>query len=174
MFFVFRNPGPGISVNVATLTAYPFGKFLAHVLPITTYRLPRWLGSVEFSLNPGPWNIKEHALVYMMTNVAAGAPYTINAIVVADMDYGKEGLDFWFTIVLTMSAQVLGYAFAGLCRPMLVEPASMIWPSDLVTCTLLNTLHAEEDEERGGIPRYRFFCYVMLGAFMWFFVPGES
>jgi OPT family oligopeptide transporter len=155
------------------LAAYPFGKLLAYILPITSYRLPRWLGGGEFSFNPGPWNIKEHAAVYMMANIAAGAPYAINAIVVAELDYKKESLGFWFSILLVLSTQITGYAFAGLCRRILVQPASMIWPSDLVTCTVLNTLHAEEDEGRGGISRYRLFIYVLLGSFFWFFVPGK-
>ena len=31
----------------------------------------------------------------------------------------------------------------------------------------------EEEEARGGITRFRFFCYVAVGAFFWFFLPGE-
>ena len=40
-----------------------------------------------FSLNPGPWNIKEHVLVYIMANVAVGNLYTLNTIVVAEVFY---------------------------------------------------------------------------------------
>ena len=149
MFFNFRAPAPIISTNVITLSAHPLGKFLAFTLPITAYRLPRWLGGYEFSMNPGPWNIKEHALVYMMANVAANAPYAINAVVVAEIDYG-ERMSYWFSVVLVMATQLTGFGLAGLCRRVLVWPASMLWPQNLVTCTVLNTLHAEEDEDRGG------------------------
>ncbi|KAI0687104.1 OPT oligopeptide transporter [Cytidiella melzeri] len=172
LFFNFRSPAPLISPNTIVLAAHPIGKLMAYALPITTYHLPRWLGGSEFSLNPGPWNIKEHACVYMMANIASGAPYAINAVVVAEFDYSRESLGFWFSIVLVLSTQITGYAFAGLCRHVLVQPASMIWPSDLVTCTVLNTLHAEEDEGRGGVSRYRFFIYVLMGSFFWFFLPG--
>ena len=157
---------------MVTLTAHPLGKFLAFILPITTYRTPRWLGGFEFSLNPGPWNIKEHACVFMMANVAAGSPYAINAVVVAEMDYGRS-LSYWFSVVLVMATQMTGFGIAGLCRRVLVWPASMIWPQNLVTCTVLNTLHAEEDEGRGGISRYRYFMYVILGSFFFFFLPGK-
>ena len=173
MFFNFRQPAPAIAPNVIVLAAYPFGKFLAYSLPITTYRFPRWMGGKEFSLNPGPWNIKEHACVYMMANVAAGAPYAINAVVVAELDYDQGPLGYWFATLLSLSTQLTGFALAGLCRRVLVQPASMIWPADLVTCTVLNTLHAEEDESRGGITRYRFFMYVITGSFFWFFLPGR-
>ena len=123
-------------------------------------------------MNPGPWNIKEHALVFMMANVAAGAPYAINAVVVAEFDYGKN-LPYWCGVVLVMATQMTGFGLAGLCRRVLVWPASMIWPQNLVTCTVLNTLHAEEDEGRGGITRYRYFVYVMIASFFWFFLPGK-
>ncbi|KIL58679.1 hypothetical protein M378DRAFT_15374 [Amanita muscaria Koide BX008] len=37
--------------------------------------------AIEFSFNPGPWNIKEHLLVYIVANVTVGSPYAINVIV---------------------------------------------------------------------------------------------
>ena len=57
----------------------------------------------SFLLNPGPWNIKEHVLVYIMANSAVGNPYTLNAIVVAEVLYNVR----------------CGF---------LVWPASMVWP----------------------------------------------
>lgn len=171
VFFNFRYPAPSIVPSTLLLISYPIGKFLAFTLPITTYRLPRFLGSVEFSLNPGPWNIKEHVLVYIMANVAVGWPYALNAIVVSEVFYNvKHG--FWFNTVLVLATQLTGFGLAGLCRRFLVLPASMVWPQNLVTCTLLNTLHAEEDEGTDGISRFRFFIYVTSAAFFWFFLPG--
>jgi len=48
----------------------------------------------------------------------------------------------------------------------------MVWPNYLVLCTLLNTLHAEDEDLSGGITRYRFFLYVGMGSFAFFFLPG--
>ena len=148
------------------------GKFLAFTLPIRTFRLPRWLGGYECSLNPGPWNIKEHALVYIMANVSIGVPTALNAVVVAEIYY-KVKLGYGFNAMIILTTQLTGFSLAGLCRRYLVWPASMVWPQNLIVCTLLNTLHAEEEEARGGITRFRFFCYVAVGAFFWFFLPGE-
>jgi hypothetical protein len=83
LFFNFRQPAPTVIPVVLLLIAHPLGKFLAYSLPITIYRLPRVLGGMEFSLNPCPWNIKEHVLVFIMTNISIGPAYAINAIVVA-------------------------------------------------------------------------------------------
>ncbi|KAJ7594866.1 OPT oligopeptide transporter protein-domain-containing protein [Mycena floridula] len=149
---------------------------------------------IEFSLNPGPWNIKEHVLVYIMANVAVAYPYAINAIVVAEVFYDLK-LGYWFAVVLVLATQLTGFGLAGLCRRFLVWPASMVWPQNLVVCTLLNTLHAEEEGDEyipphdiespakvpgslkarkpmGGITRYRFFMYLTVGSFFFFFLPG--
>lgn len=141
---------------------------------------------IEFSLNPGPWSIKEHVLVFIMANVAVAYPYALNAIVVAEVYY-KIKLGYWFALVLVLATQLTGFGLAGLCRRFLVWPASMVWPQNLVACALLNTLHAEEEsadyssdldpkyppkKPMRGISRYRFFMYLSLAAFFWFFLPG--
>ncbi|KAJ7736920.1 OPT oligopeptide transporter protein-domain-containing protein [Mycena metata] len=167
VFFNFRAPAPAVVPLALLLIAYPFGKFLAYVLPITTYRFR----SFEFSLNPGPWNIKEHVLVFIMANVAVGNPYAINAIVVSEFFYGIK-VDYWFALVLVLATQLTGFGLAGICRRFLVWPASMVWPQNLVACTLLNTLHAEDDEGTGGMTRYRYFVLVTMGSFFFFFLPG--
>jgi len=172
VYYTFRSPAPSVAPLALVLISYPIGKFFAFVVPTKTYRLPRWLGGVEFSLNPGPWNIKEHVLVFIMANVAVTPPYALNAIVVLEVFYGVAH-GFGFDITLVLATQLTGFGLAGLCRRFLVWPASMVWPQNLVACTLLNTLHAEEDEESGGISRYRFFMYLLGGTFLFFFLPGE-
>jgi len=193
VFFNFRAPAPSVVPLALLLISYPVGKFLAFTLPITTYRIPlphippqfypviltripfirslSYPNTIELSLNPGPWNIKEHVLVFIMANVAVGPPYALNAIVVGEVYYNFN-LGYWFNLVLVLGTQLTGFGLAGLCRRFLVWPASMVWPQNLVACTLLNTLHAEDDEGAGGITRYRFFMYVTVGSFFFFFLPG--
>ena len=77
-----------------------------------------------------------------------------------------------FNICLMLATQLTGFGLAGICRRFLVWPASMIWPQNLVVCTLLNTLHAEDDENGQGMTRYRFFLWVMFAAFAYQFLPG--
>ncbi|KAG7091222.1 hypothetical protein E1B28_010273 [Marasmius oreades] len=199
-FLVLRPSTPPSKSSASTSTPSP------PILTITQRLRSIWVNtltslaqprSIEFSLNPGPWNIKEHVLVFIMANVAVGPPYAINAIVVSEVFYRKEW-GYWFSLVLVMATQLTGFGLAGLCRRFLVWPASMVWPQNLVACTLLNTLHAEEEEEGnpavgmqsaivpagvvdaqriGGratrsITRYKFFMWVLCGAFLWFFLPG--
>ncbi|KAG8969004.1 hypothetical protein FRC03_004971 [Tulasnella sp. 419] len=174
-FFIFRYPAPFIAPLILLLIAYPLGKFLAYTLPLTTWTIPKripFIGGYEFSLNPGPFNIKEHGLIYIMANASITPAYGLNVIVVSEKYYGFHlGLGFSFAFIL--ATQLTGFGLAGMCRRFLVWPASLIWPANLVACTLLNTLHAEDDQnESGGMTRYRFFIITMICAFFWYFFPG--
>ena len=74
-----------------------------------------------------------------------------------------------------MSTQLIGFSIGGVARRFLVQPPSMIWPTNLVTCALFNTLHAQQYAgigKRSGISRERFFVYCFLGSFIWYFFPG--
>ncbi|CAE6490908.1 unnamed protein product [Rhizoctonia solani] len=171
-FFNFRYPAPSLAPLIMLLVSYPIGKFLAFALPISDYQFPRWLGGGTFSFNPGPFNIKEHVLLYIMSNVATSPGYAMNVIVVAEQFYHIK-LGIGWNICLMLATQLTGFGIAGICRRYLVWPASMIWPQNLVVCTLLNTLHAEDDESsRGGTTRFRFYLYAAMGAFAWQFLPG--
>ncbi len=110
--------------------------------------------------------------MYIMANVSIGVPTALNAVVVAEINYGVK-LGYGFNALLILATQLTGFSLAGLCRRYLVWPASMVWPQNLIVCTLLNTLHAEEEDARGGVSRFRFFCYAAVGAFFWAFLPGE-
>ena len=51
----------------------------------------------------------------------------------------------------------------------------LVWPNNLVTCALFNTLHAQTYAgigNRGGISRERFFFYGFLASTLWYFFPG--
>ena len=75
----------------------------------------------------------------------------------------NHNTDQW---LLVMSTQLIGYSVGGICKRFLVAPPSMIWPANLVTSALFNTLHTQETsgtKARGGIPRARFFSYIFVG-----------
>lgn len=77
-------------------------------------------------------------------------------------------------LLTDISAQI-GFSIGGIARRFLVQPPSMIWPANLVTCTLFNTLHSQQYSgmgTRGGISRERFFTYVFIGSFCWYWFPG--
>ncbi|ODO11857.1 OPT family small oligopeptide transporter [Cryptococcus amylolentus CBS 6273] len=170
-YFHFRTPAPYISPLIVQVCAYPVGKFFAWCLPINDYALPRWLGGAEFSLNPGPFNIKEHTIIVMMANVAIGPAYALYATVSSELYYGHNW-GIGFSIMFLLATQMTGFSLAGICRRFVVWPASMIWPANLVVATNLNTFHAEEDGFTGGMSRFKFLIICGSSAFIWYFFPG--
>ncbi|KAG0346501.1 hypothetical protein BG005_000705, partial [Podila minutissima] len=55
-FFYLRQTKITIGYSVVALVSLPLGHFMAKVLPTTQYSIGGW----SFSLNPGPFSIKEH------------------------------------------------------------------------------------------------------------------
>ncbi|KAG8904161.1 hypothetical protein FRC00_014210, partial [Tulasnella sp. 408] len=80
MFFYLRYPAPYWSGPVGVILAWIGGKLLEKILPIRLWNVAGY----EFSLNPGPFNIKEHTLTYMLGGLileANMAPYAMGATI---------------------------------------------------------------------------------------------
>ncbi|KAG0368434.1 hypothetical protein BGZ54_001956, partial [Gamsiella multidivaricata] len=157
-FFWFRTQPMTISTLVIQLLSFPFGKFLARVLPAGR-------------LNPGPFNIKEHVLVALTANCAGGTAYAVDITVIQKVFYGQD-FGFLANFLLILCTQMLGYGMAGVLRRYLVYPAAMIWPANLVQVALFNTLHQDEDLAPGQWSRFKFFLVATLGMFLYQWIPG--
>lgn len=80
-------------MNMFSLAAYIMGKLMEYVLPIRLWFIPEvipWIGGSVFTLNPGPFSIKEHTLIYIMSNCPISAPYGLNFVLVARKYYDME------------------------------------------------------------------------------------
>lgn len=168
-----RYPAPTLTALIAQVISYPIGKLLAAILPLHTWRLPKWLGGREWSLNPGMFNIKEHTAIVMMANVGILTAYSINTVLVQNgVYYYDRPKPIGFSVLLTLSSQLIGMGMAGATRRFLVSPASMIWPQVLVISTVFNTLHAEEDGMDGSMSRFRYYALLSSAAFVFWWFPG--
>ncbi|KAK0442537.1 oligopeptide transporter [Desarmillaria tabescens] len=165
-FFFFRYPSVTVTGIVAQLLVFPIGRAWARIVP-------NWK-VLGVSLNPGPFTIKEHVLVTIMASVGYGSAYATDIVAVQRVYYNQM-YNFGYQWMVVMSTQLIGFSIGGIARRFLVQPPSMIWPTNLVTCALFNTLHAQTYAgigNRGGISRERFFFYAFLGGFSWYFLPG--
>jgi hypothetical protein len=68
LIFSLREPSIAINSLVAQLCAYPLGVGMAKILPKREWNVFGY----RFSLNPGPFNKKEHAIIVIMANVTFG------------------------------------------------------------------------------------------------------
>ncbi|KAG0348079.1 hypothetical protein BG004_006134 [Podila humilis] len=157
-FFWFRTQPMTISTLVIQLLSYPFGRFLAAIIPAGP-------------LNPGPFSIKEHVLVALTANCAGGTAYAVDITVIQKVFYGQD-FGFLANFLLILCTQMLGYGMAGVLRRYLVYPAAMIWPANLVQVALFNTLHQDEDLHPGQWSRFKFFLVATFTMFLYQWIPG--
>ncbi|KZV75210.1 small oligopeptide transporter [Peniophora sp. CONT] len=154
-FFFFRFPSVTIGQLVPLLLTFPILRLWARFVPRVKL--------FGVALNPGPFTIKEHVLINVMTDIVAVQKVFYN-----------QNPSFGYQWMLVMSTQLIGFSLGGICKRFLVTPPSMIWPQNLVAATLFNTLHGRQtagSEARGGISRERFFLYVFCIYICWNFVP---
>jgi OPT family oligopeptide transporter len=172
MLLSLRRPSIVITAIVAQLLSYPLGRLWARYMPerrFTTF-------GYTWSLNPGPFNIKEHTLIVLASNVSygGGAAYATDILLGQKVFYGQN-FGGAFACLLVISTQCIGYSFAGVMRRFLVWPAAMMWPTTLINATLFHTLFRDEDpREVPGwrISRFKYFFIVFGCMFCWVWIPS--
>jgi OPT family small oligopeptide transporter len=174
MLLSMRSPAITIPVVAILLLVYPIGCFWARVMPTRTFNT----FGLAWSLNPGPFNIKEHTVVTLMASVTYGYAYSTDALLAlqAKSLYNRD-LGVGFQLLFTISSQLIGICLAGLGRRFLVWPAALTWPVNFSTTTLLYALHdkskTDPSQANGwSISHYRYFLYVASAMFVYYWFPG--
>jgi OPT family oligopeptide transporter len=105
-FFTYRTQPLTISAILMQIAVLPIGKFMAKTLPTRDYRILGW----SFSLNPGPFNMKEHVIITIFANCGVsfggGDAYSIGAITVMKAYY-KQNLSFLCGLFIVLTTQVI-------------------------------------------------------------------
>lgn len=105
-FFSYRTEPLVISQITVQVASLPIGHFLAAVLPTTKFRIPGF-GSRLFSLNPSPFNMKEHVLISIFANAGSafgsGSAYAVGIITIIKAFYQRKisFLAGWLLITTT-------------------------------------------------------------------------
>ncbi|KAI5061917.1 hypothetical protein GOP47_0022456 [Adiantum capillus-veneris] len=170
-FFAYRMEPLTISLSMVQIAAVPIGRFMAWVLPTRVHYLPYF--DAKFSLNPGPFNVKEHVLITIFANAGSafgnGSAYGVGIVTIVKAFYHRH-FSFVVGLLIIITTQVLGYGWAGLFYKYLVEPSHMWWPGTLVQVSLFRTLH--EKEHKKGLSRSQFFLIMMAASFIYYALPG--
>ncbi|CAF3868635.1 unnamed protein product [Rotaria sp. Silwood1] len=165
---------------VAQVLSYPMGKSMALILPSRSFLLRggRW----RFSLNPGPFTIKEHCIIAVMANTASGISLAIQVITIQRVFY-NHSLNYVLALLFVLSSQTLGYGMAGVMRRYVVWPVAMIWPSNLINCAMFRAFNNEDNDEvemnsnevitvSRKMSRSRFFYLMLFFQILWYWIPG--
>ncbi|XP_004309550.1 PREDICTED: oligopeptide transporter 7 [Fragaria vesca subsp. vesca] len=167
-FFWYRTEPLSITAISAQIAVVPLGQLMAaNITTRVFFKGTRW----EFTLNPGPFNVKEHVLITIFANSGAGTVYAIHIVTVVKVFY-KQHITFFVSLLVILTTQVLGFGWAGIFRRYLVEPAAMWWPANLVQVSLFRALHEREERPKGGVTRTQFFLIAFMCSFAYYVFPG--
>ncbi len=176
--FSIRQPSISIESNVVQLLAYPLGKAWEKTVPDWRFTI---FGQTH-SLNPGPFNKKEHMLIAIMANTAKSLPYTQYIVwtqVLPQYFNQQYARSFGYQILIGLSTNFIGYGLAGLTRRFIVYPTYCVWPASLVTIALNSALHHETNVAVPGpfkrvftMSRYAFFLWAFGAMFVYFWLPN--
>ncbi|KAK1431605.1 hypothetical protein QVD17_08076 [Tagetes erecta] len=167
-FYWYRTEPLSISSIAAQVATVPIGHLMARTITKRVFFQGKWC---QFTLNPGPFNIKEHVLITIFANSGAGTVYATHILSAVKLFYKKE-FAFLPAFIVMLTTQVLGFGWAGLFRRFLVEPGEMWWPSNLIQVSLFRSLHENEKRPKGGTTRTQFFVIVMICSFAYYIFPG--
>ena len=113
--FSLRAPSIGLGALIAQIIAWPLGHGWAKVMPTRQFKT----FGLKWSLNPGPFNIKEHSIIVVMASVSFSAAYATD-ILLAQIAFYKQDFGILFQLLLVISTQSVGYGIAGMMRKFLV------------------------------------------------------
>ncbi|XP_047342749.1 oligopeptide transporter 1-like [Impatiens glandulifera] len=168
-FFEFRQNTLSISTVSAQIITLPLGRLMAAKLPTTKLKVP--LTNWSFSLNPGPFTLKEHVLITILAGAGSSGVYAVNIIAIVKAFY-KRQINPFAAFLLAQTTQMLGYGWAGVFRRILVDSPYMWWPANLVQVSLFRALHEKEGRIKGTLTRLQFFLVMFIASFAYYLIPG--
>ena len=166
----YRTTYAPYSVFFVQIAANYVGLWLARVIP-RGWRVRVPYTSYSFSLNPGPWSIKEHVLVTITAASGATGNLAATPISVGELYFGEK-LHPAAAIFFMWSIDATGYAFAAIARQVLLYEPDYPWFQALCQTALFET---QSRQNRNPTPtarkQMRVFWLVLLGITLWQFLP---
>lgn len=101
-FFWYRTEPLTITAISAQIAVVPLGRLMAAKITDRVFlKGKRW----EFTLNPGPFNVKEHVLITIFANSGAGSVDAILIVTVVKVFY-KQNITFFVSLIVIVTTQV--------------------------------------------------------------------
>ncbi|KAG2185685.1 hypothetical protein INT44_002478 [Umbelopsis vinacea] len=162
----FRTTSAPFSILFVQVATHWLGHWLAKILPDWTIGV----GKYSFSLNPGPFSLKEHVLITLC--VASGNQNNLGEIAIATADIFFERVYHPAAAIFFMiSAITLSYSFACIARNFLIYEPEFIFPQALMQTQLFRTLRKDTFDKSAASKQLRTFAIVAFGIYLWEFLP---
>lgn len=162
----YRTTAAAYSIFFVQIASHWAGKWLARVLPKRRVKVLGW----GFDLNPGPWCIKETAMITITASSGATGNLATNAISLADLRFGERvhpltAIAFMWAIVF------VGYSYAAVAKGLVLYDPQLPWPQALMQTTLLQTQEKADRDPKVAGKRMRLFFVVLGSVAVWQLFP---
>lgn len=149
----FRTTSAVYSIFFVQIASHWAGKWMAKTLPHRNVRI----GSFSFSLNPGPWSIKETALVTITAKSGATGNLATNALALSELFFHKEvplssAIPFMWAIVF------IGYSYAAIAKRVVSYDPQFPWPQTLMQTALLQSQDTADKKDNSKRMKVFFWC----------------
>ncbi|KAJ7597691.1 OPT oligopeptide transporter [Mycena floridula] len=139
--FSFRPQGVFVSQLFLQVAAYVLGRVMEEIIPGPNNKRFNAPNSAFWRwLNPGPFNIKEHVGILIMSAAATHGALAIN-IFAADILFYNITPNPAIAIFTLLGSQLLGYGLGGMMRSFLVYPTYIVFPNLIPTVQMFDVLH---------------------------------
>ncbi|KAL4933111.1 OPT family oligopeptide transporter [Aspergillus undulatus] len=163
----FRTTTAPFPVFFVILASDPLGRFLARILP--AYKAP--LGRFSFSLNPGPWLTKEHAIVGIAANAGSQGQWA-TFLPTNDAVYYNLTMNPAVALFFGRGSSLLGFSFAAMVRAILIDDPEFIFPLSLQQVTLYRSMDTRNrTDKKRAHDQMKMFWVLLFATFVWQFLP---
>lgn len=164
----YRTTASVYSVFFVQIASHYVGLFLAKSLPAWNVKVP--FTRFAFSLNPGPWSIKEHVLVTISAAQGATSNSGSTPISLAQLYYDSS-INAGAALFFMWSVVFIGYAYAALARQILIYDPIYPWPQALMQTSLFEVFRKSAVDSRSGRKQKYVFFAALIGVTLWQFLP---
>lgn len=162
----YRTTSAVYSIFFVQIVSHWAGKWLAKSLPKRNIQV---LG-FKFNLNPGPWSIKETAMITITANSGATGNLATNAISLAELHF-NEKVDALIAILFMWAIVFIGYSYAAIAKSFVLYDPQFTWPQALMQTTLLQSQARSDRDSKHGSMQMKVFFYALFGVTIWEFLP---
>ncbi|KAF9025798.1 OPT oligopeptide transporter [Hymenopellis radicata] len=171
--FYFRPQTISVSGLFLQIISYILGKVFEEVIPgpgasfggrfvVPDNKFWRFM-------NHGPFNIKEHVAITIMSSTASSSALAISIFAAQDLYYNVRP-NAAVGIFTLIGSQLIGYGMAGIMRSILVYPTFAVYPQLIPTVQLFDALHRGHANVMQK-KRLKFFWIIFVAIFVWEWFP---
>ncbi|KAF1933125.1 OPT superfamily oligopeptide transporter [Didymella exigua CBS 183.55] len=168
--YTLRFPSISLTQSAVQFLAFPIGKTWEKIVPDWTFSILGW----KLRLNPGPFNQKENILIYVMANLSFLTRLSADVLTEQRIFFGYQ-TGWGFEMLITLATILYGFSIAGICKSIVVDPSSMLWPGVFANTALNHALHSSKAESESvhkfRMSRYSFFLIAFSISFCWYWFP---